>query len=98
MKLVSYNTEGSVGWATIARGPRSGTRPSSPSPYDEGVGRGPGRGAALCSVSHGPLRNCNHGPVFLIRNSDFFRISDFGFRISFGLRHSDFGFTWSFVI
>src|SRR5207245_9000802 len=50
-------TEGSVGWATIARGPRSGTRPASPSPYDEGVGRGPGRGAALCSVSHGPLLN-----------------------------------------
>ena len=48
-------TEGSVGWATIARGPRSGARPSSPSPHDEGVGRGSGRGASLCSVSHGPL-------------------------------------------
>lgn|ERR1051325_3474802 len=44
-------TDESIARAALAHGSRSIAKPSSPSPHDEEAGRG----AALCSPSHGPL-------------------------------------------
>src|SRR6266516_204852 len=51
-------TEESAGWTTHATESRLAASGASPSPREARVGRGPGREAALCRLSHGPSVRC----------------------------------------